>query len=306
MNAPARIDFEAIKREHPLVDIVAASVKLHRAGSELAGCCPFHDDRSPSFRIYANGTRWICHAGCGSGDVLDFIAKQHQVGTTDAVRIVSSGNLPTVHVSAPCERVDRGERLEEARATWRSASPAAGTLAETYLRSRGLYLPVPASIRFAMLPYGKRPALHPTLVAVVANANDQLIGIQRTYLNAAGTGKAAVPKPKLSLGRVSGGAIRLAPAARAMFVTEGLEDGLTLQQEHGRATWVAAGAGNLPSMILPAGVENVVVGGDADQAGEAAARKAVEAFTHRGIRARAVFPLEAKDWNAELMGRVRQ
>ena len=78
MNAPARIDFEAIKREHPLVDIVAASVKLHRAGSELAGCCPFHDDRSPSFRIYANGTRWICHAGCGSGDVLESCASNRR------------------------------------------------------------------------------------------------------------------------------------------------------------------------------------------------------------------------------------
>ena len=306
MIAHSGIDFDAIKREHPLVDIVAASVKLHRAGSELAGCCPFHDDRSPSFRVYANGTRWICHAGCGGGDVLDFIRKQHQVGTTDAVRIVSSGNLPTVHVAAPCAGIGRGDRLEDARAIWRSASPAPGTLAEVYLRSRGLHLPIPASIRFAMLPYGQRDGLHPVLVAVVANANDQFIGIQRTYLNASGTRKAAVPKPKLSLGRITGGAIRLAPAARSMFVTEGLEDGLTLQQEHGRATWVATGAGNLTSMILPAGVESVVVGGDADEAGEAAARKAVEALTHRGIRARAVFPMEAKDWNAELMGRAGQ
>lgn len=298
------LDIDAIRRAHPLPTVVGASVKLTRQGSEFKACCPFHADRSPSFTIYAGGQRFQCF-GCGkSGDVLDFVRLSKGVGLREAAELLSSGTLPAIQIAAPPVDRNPAQRLEEARSIWRAASPARGTLAEAYLRSRGLHLPIPESIRFAQLRYGRRGPLHPVLVAVVANANDQFIGIQRTYLNASGTGKAAVAKAKLNLGSVTGGAMRLAPAARVMMIAEGLEDGLTLQQEFGRATWVSAGAGNLSSMILPAGVEAVTIGGDADDTGRSAAAKAVDTFTRRGIRARAIFPLEGKDFNAELQARA--
>lgn len=282
------LDIEAIRRDYDLPAVVGASVKLIRAGSEWKACCPFHADRSPSFTIYDNGKRYRCF-GCGaSGDVLDFVQRAHGVGLRQAADLLTNGNLPTVFVpSVPnVPTVDEAARINEARAIWRSAQPVSGTLAEAYLRARGLHLPIPASIRFARLRYGKTGPEHPVLVAAIASADHRLVGIQRTYLNATGTGKAAVPKPKLSLGRVSGGAIRLAPCAAAMVVCEGLEDGLTLQQELGRAVWVAAGASMLPAMQFPAGVREVAVGGDADDAGRAAARKAAEAFNSRGIYSR--------------------
>jgi DNA primase len=114
-------------------------------------------------------------------------------------------------------------------------------------------------------------------------------------------GKAAVPKAKLSLGRVSGGAIRLAPCAASLVVCEGLEDGLTLQQELGRAVWVAAGASMLPSMAFPPNVRSVAIGGDNDEAGRMSARKAADSFARRGIESRVFFPVDAKDFNQELM-----
>ncbi len=53
-------------------------VKLRRSGRGFTGCCPFHDDRNPSFSIYfspGGGWSFKCFAGsCGlSGDVIDFI-----------------------------------------------------------------------------------------------------------------------------------------------------------------------------------------------------------------------------------------
>lgn len=300
----ALLDLDAIRAAHPLPAIVGASVKLIRAGNEFKACCPFHADNSPSFTIFSGGRRFHCF-GCGaSGDVLDYMQRAHGVSLRDAAAMLGNDNLPTVHVAAP--PVDDGvDRIAEAKAIWRSAVPATGTPAETYLRSRGLHLPIPDSIRFARLRYGAKGAEHPCLVACVASADDKLVGIQRTFLNAAGTGKAAVPKPKLSLGRVSGGAIRLAPCAASLVVCEGLEDGLTLQQELGKAVWVAAGASMLPAMVFPAGVRSVAIGGDADEAGRASARKAAEAFAHRGIESRVFFPVDAKDFNEELMGRGR-
>lgn len=298
MRAP--VDIDAIRRDYPLPGIVGATIKLIRAGNEFKACCPFHADRSPSFTIYEGGRRFQCF-GCGAGgDVLDYLAKLHSVGLRDAAAMLTGGNLPTVHIAAPPVD-DSSDRIADAKAIWRAAEPAKGTLAETYLRSRGLHLPVPESIRFARLRYGTKGAEHPVLVAAVASADNKLIGIQRTYLNASGMGKAAVPKTKLSLGRVSGGAIRLAPCAASLIVTEGLEDGLTLQQELGLTTWVAAGASMLPAMIFPEGVRSVAIGGDNDEAGRLSARKAAETFAHRGIESRVFFPVDAKDFNQELM-----
>ena len=300
MNAP--LNLEAIRLSNPLPAIVGASVKLFRAGNEYKGCCPFHDDRSPSFTIFADGTRFYCF-GCGaSGDVLDYVQRSNGVGLREAADMLGAGSLPSVDVR-PIPAPDDRHRIEEARTIWRNAVPAAGTPAESYLRARGLHLPIPASIRFARLPYGKRGREYPCLIAAVGSVDNKLVGIQRTFLNDAGTGKAAVPKAKLSLGRVSGGAIRCAPCAAALVVCEGLEDGLTLMQEMGRAVWVAAGASMLPNMLFPDGVRSVVIGADGDETGEAAARKAADAFTGRGHQVRTIRPLDGfKDFNAELQG----
>lgn len=206
------LDLDAIRAVHPLPSIVGASVKLIRAGNEYKACCPFHADKSPSFTIFSGGHRFHCF-GCGiGGDVFDYLMRLHNVGLREAVAMLNGGDIPSVQIAPAPATNDGGDRIPDALAIWHTAQPATGTLAETYLRSRGLYLPIPDSIRFARLRYGTKGPEHPALVAAVASADDKLTGIQRTYLNAAGTGKAPVPKAKLSLGKVAGGAIRPPPA----------------------------------------------------------------------------------------------
>jgi DNA primase len=297
------LDVPAIRSAHPLPQVAAASVKLFKAGNELKGCCPFHNDSSPSFTIFANGERFYCF-GCGAtGDVLDFVQRAHRVDIRTAAEMLCGGNLPSVDIAMPREEEPGPDRTEEALSIWRNAVAVQGTEAESYLRFRGIHMAIPASIRFTRLRYGRKGPERPCLVACVGSVDNKIVGIQRTYLNAAGTGKASVPKPKLSLGRVAGGAIRLAPAAAELVVCEGLEDGLTLMQELGRAVWVAAGASMLPKMQFPAGVRSVAIGGDGDDAGREAAQVAARAFADRGLGARMFFPLEGyKDFNDELRG----
>ena len=285
-----RLDLDVIREQHPLPSVAGAVVKLRPAGREWKACCPFHPDRSPSFTIFDGGRRFQCF-GCGaSGDVLDFLQRLHNVGLRDAADMLTGGNLPSVHIE-PLAANDQGDRLDEAHTIWRDAEPVTGTLAETYLRWRGLDLAIPPTIRFARLPYGKRGKEYPCLIAAVTGPDNKLSGIQRTYLADDGLGKADVPKAKLSLGRVSGGAIRLAPAAAELVVCEGLEDGMTLQQELGRAVWVAAGASMLPTMRFPDIVQSVAIGGDADDSGRAAAMKAAETYARRGLSSRVFFPV---------------
>lgn len=299
------LDIAAIRAAHPVSAVVGSSVKLKKSGHELVGSCPFHQEKSPSF--YVNDAKGFYHCfGCGvHGDVLDFVQAVHGCGLVEAAERLGAGGSPPVLVPRPLDRETEPERdtTAEAITIWRAAGPAAGTPVQAYLASRGLLLPIPASIRFAQLRYGARGDTYPCLVALVASVENKAIGVQRTFLKQDGSGKADVPKPKLALGRVLGGAIRLAPAAAELTVAEGLEDGLTLQQETGKAVWVAAGASMLPSMRFPPGVRLINIGQDNDDAGTREAAKAAESFALDGRSVRVVRPLDGfKDFNAELQG----
>lgn len=296
----ALLDLAAIRSRHPLPAIVGAAVKLIRAGREWKACCPLHADRSPSFTIYEGGERFHCF-GCGAGgDVLDYLQRAHAVGLREAVAMLEGGNLPMV-VQPTLPPEPERDTTGEAIAIWRAAGPIGGTPAEVYLRFRGLDLRLPESLRFARLRYGSKAL--PCLVALVANAENKIGGIQRTFVREDGAGKADVPAPKLSLGRLSGGAIRLAPAAGELIVTGGVEDGLSLQQKFGRAVWCATGESNMASMVLPVGVRWVVIGADADNSGEAHARRAAENFATQGRSVRIIRPTPGhKDFNDELRG----
>lgn len=302
-NSRPSLDLPAIRAANPLPGVVAgAGVKLQRAGGEWKGCCPIHADRTPSFTIFKGGERFHCF-GCGAtGDVLDFIQALHGVGLVDAAEMLGGDVLPMVEMPKLMPLVTE-DRTAEALAIWEAAEPATGTLAEHYLNSRGLHLPMPPCIRFAGLRYGRGGREYPCLIAAVSGPDGNLTGIQRTYLADHGEGKADVPKPKLSLGKITGGAIRLAEPDGELIVTEGLEDGLTLAQETHRSVWVACGTAFLPAIQFPPGVDRVAIGGDADDAGREAADIAATVYAIKGLTVRAFFPLDGfKDFNAELQG----
>ena len=296
------LNLAAIQQECRIPPIAAAVMKLQRAGAEHKGRCPFHDDRSPSLTIYDEGRRFKCF-GCGAqGDVIDFVQRLYGVSVSEALVMIGARQLPVIPVAHMPAAAPKEDRREEAIAIADASVPTKDTLAENYLRSRGLILPIPDSLLFARLPYGKSGPCHPVLVARVTSVDGRLTGIQRTFLNAAGTGKAAVPKPKLSLGLVRGGSVHLGPSARTLVVCEGVEDGLSLRQELGLPVWVAVGASNMITMDLPNVVKSVIIGADADPAGESAARAAAERFASQGREVRIIRPLSPhKDFNAELM-----
>ncbi|WP_267386174.1 CHC2 zinc finger domain-containing protein [Sphingomonas sp. GC_Shp_3] len=295
-----------------------AGVKLHRAGNEWKGCCPFHQDRTPSFTIYANDRRAHCF-GCGwSGDVLDFVQQAYGVKLREAIGILDGGALAELEQQrAPAK--PKTDMRPIAQRIVNGSAAIEGTPAEAYLRSRGITMPLPHTLRFARLAPPKiegngllaanGPGLLPALIAIVTNPAGALLGLQRTYLTQDGRKAATTPtdtdrKPKVkySLGNVVGGSIQLGPPAASMLVTEGLEDGLTLAQALGRSVWVAAGTSMMPQMTFGDVTKAIVIGADGDAAGKVAADKAAEAFCAAGLAVRIMRPAPShKDFNAELM-----
>lgn len=296
-----------------------AGVKLHRAGREWKGCCPFHPDKSPSFTIYADDRRFQCF-GCGAqGDVLDFVARAYGVKLPAAIEMLDGGALRELEQQRAPAKPKTDMRLIAQRIV-KASVPIEGTPAAIYLRSRGIMIDLPHTLRFARLAPPKiegngvlaanGPGLLPTLVAVVTDPAGSLVALQRTYLTEDGR-KAATkatdsdrkPKVKYSLGNVIGGSIQLGPPSPSILVCEGLEDGLTLAQGLGRSVWVAAGTSMLPQMVFPEQVRAIVIGADGDAGGRAAAAKAASAFAVAGLKTRIMYPAQGfKDFNAELMG----
>lgn len=299
------IDIDAIRRDNPLPDVAARLVPIKAVGKEWMGCCPFHADRSPSFTIFDCGKRFYCF-GCGaSGDVLDFVQRAYGVSLLEAARMLGAGEVPKIALRpTPVSDPEAKESQERARSIWDRTIPAAGSLAESYLAFRGIQPPFPPDIRFSCLPCGSRRQM-PCLVAAVRDKAGAVTGIQRIFLRDDGMGKADMAKPKLSLGAVKGGAIRLGDLNSSGMVTvcEGPEDGLSLLAMGAGPVWVAAGATFLPHMVFPAEVRSVVIGADNDPAGSQAAQDAAHAFAARGLSVRIIRPLEwAKDFNDELKG----
>lgn len=299
-----RLDLNAIRRANPLPAIAGRLVKLEAAGAEFKACCPFHADRSPSFTIFSGGQRFHCF-GCGAtGDVLDFVQRAYAVTLPEAARMLGAGDVPTVRLGAGPAHSPKASRSPEAASIWERAQPVAGTPAEAYLRFRGIVPPYPAVLRFLRLPCGNLGAT-PCLICAVQDVAGTVTGIQRIFLAADGNGKADIAKPKLSLGKVKGGAIRLGDldGSGRLTVCEGPEDGLSLLAMLGGPVWVSAGTTFLPAMQFPAEVRSVLIGADNDPAGRDAADKAARAFAARGLAARILRPLDGfKDFNDELRG----
>ncbi|URD61304.1 DNA primase [Sphingomonas sp. KRR8] len=82
--SPAFLD--ELRARTLLSAIIASQVKLTRAGREYKGCCPFHDEKTPSF--YVNDEKAFYHCfGCGAhGDAIRFLTEQRGLPFMDAVK----------------------------------------------------------------------------------------------------------------------------------------------------------------------------------------------------------------------------
>jgi DNA primase len=308
-------DIEDLRQRHALSDIVGRHTKLRRAGRELVGLCPFHPDRSPSF--YVNDAKGLYHCfGCGAhGDVIKFLRDQEGMGFIEALQWLGVSELPIIpagtRVKAAQEDAEaRAQAIANAKAFAARCVDPAGTPAEVYARARGITVPLPRSIRFGMLPAwrdretGEWSKDRPAMVGLCVNGGGDLVAIQRIFLRQDGTGKAAMRKPKLTLGRIRGASLRLGPVASEVIITESPEDGLSLMQElPGASVWVALGTALMPEIEMPPEVRSVVIAGQNDDAGRAAVKRAAETLTLRGLSVKTMFPSpQYADWNDELRG----
>lgn len=84
-----RITVDKILDAANIVDVVSDFVTLKRAGANLKGLCPFHDDRTPSFMVSPARNYCKCFACGEGGSPVGFIMKHEQLSYPDALRYLA-------------------------------------------------------------------------------------------------------------------------------------------------------------------------------------------------------------------------
>ncbi len=80
---------EEIRAKSDIVEVISSQVALKRAGSLFKACCPFHNEKTPSFTVNPLRQTFKCF-GCGeAGDVFSFLMKYNGMSFTDAVRTLA-------------------------------------------------------------------------------------------------------------------------------------------------------------------------------------------------------------------------
>src|SRR6266700_1278640 len=86
-----------LKEQVSLVSLAeAAGVTLRQTGADLTGCCPFHEDGTPSLVISPAKNLWHCLGACqAGGSVIDWVMRAEGVSFRHAVELLRDG-MPAI------------------------------------------------------------------------------------------------------------------------------------------------------------------------------------------------------------------
>jgi DNA primase len=253
MIAPADIE-----RARHRFDIIAADVALKRQGRELAGCCPFHAEKTASFYVAPDKGFFHCF-GCGAhGTAIDYVMRTRHLDFPEAVRELL--DLPAQQARAAPQAAPRPEPARDTSAEIAEILAGCGPVGDTtaawlYLRLRGLldryHRTAPAALRAhpRLYCHETRQAV-PAMVAPLTNSQGVVTAVQRFFLrgsavvygdDASADNRADLKARKKTLGTMGDGAVQLAPAGPRLGLAEGVETALAAQRLFTMPVWAVCG-----------------------------------------------------------------
>ena len=260
--------------------------------------------------------KWTDAATGEHGDLLDII--RESCGLVDFRDVAEEArrflSLPrpepqtgpkSLPASAPAGSPKAARRL------FAMAQPIAGTLAETYLRKRGISaLFETGSLRFHPRCYYRpdryaETEVWPALIAAVTDLEGTISGAHRTWLDPNGfsetnLGKAPIDTPRRAMGNLLGQAVRFGAAQDVMAAGEGIETMLSLRMVLPDMPMIAAlSAAHLAAILFPASLRRLYIARDDDPAGDGAMDSLIDRASEAGIEA---IPLSPRlgDFNEDL------
>ncbi len=136
---------DQVQSLNDIVEIISSYVPLKRSGRSFKACCPFHQEKTPSFMVHPEKQIFHCF-GCGAGgDVFSFLMKYEQLTFPEALARLAERVHVTLPVSKQVSPKERSE-TEELYQIYQAATefyhaylkhPESGKQARSYLEGRG-------------------------------------------------------------------------------------------------------------------------------------------------------------------------
>ncbi|MBP3926450.1 MAG: DNA primase [Clostridium sp.] len=125
---------EEVRAKNDIVDVISGYVRMQKKGANHWGCCPFHNEKTPSFAV--NGAKQMYHCfGCGvGGNVFTFVMNYENYTFPEAIKMLADRagvNLPEL------EYTEEMKAKENKRARLMEINKAAAKFFFYQLRSPG-------------------------------------------------------------------------------------------------------------------------------------------------------------------------
>jgi hypothetical protein len=295
-----------------LVETVRRDVELKRRNAdEHWGRCPFHREKTPSFKVSARRQTFHCF-GCGAhGDVIDYLAQRDGLSTGEVLRrlrelagapspTTAPGRRPPAEARPDPDPDPEAERRRElAQEIWRQSETIPAGPPRDYLTARrGITLWDPDRLRWHPDCPWQGGTAGCLVAPVVDHATGYAVGVWRIRPAMDG------PVERRGLGPIKGNAARLFWAeGPGLVIAEGVEDALAAHALTGLPAWAALNAGNLGELVLPERFREIAIYADADAVGTAHAAALARRLEREGRAVRLRRPRWAKDANDILLAR---
>jgi len=143
-----------------VIDVIDKSVPLKKAGSNYVACCPFHQEKSPSFTVSPSKQFYHCF-GCGAhGSALSFLIEYQGMSFVDAVEDLAKSvgltvpqDTQKISPETKEKNLALGEALHMASQYYQSALKKSERAIE-YLKKRGLTGQIAKTFQLGYAPQG--------------------------------------------------------------------------------------------------------------------------------------------------------
>ena len=166
-----------------IVEIINARVPLKRKGKEFTACCPFHNEKTPSFTVSENKQFYYCFGCHAKGNVIGFLMDYEHLSYVDAIEsLAADQHLDVPHENNPAAEQGRLDKqplydvLQHASELYQQQLKTSDR-AVNYLKQRGLSGEIAKRFKIGYAPEG-----WDFLVSKIGKTSNDLDALQKTGL----------------------------------------------------------------------------------------------------------------------------
>lgn len=131
----AQASIEILKNQLDILEVISHYIEVKKMGSSYKACCPFHQEKTPSFVINANKGFYHCF-GCGaSGDSIKFVMEYEKLSYIEAIEKLAQIYNVTLEYSNENKKNDDFKILDFMNQYYQSML---NSEVESYIKERGI------------------------------------------------------------------------------------------------------------------------------------------------------------------------